>query len=64
MYLSEFLRKMFLKKPIFKKRRINAPEQVTYKVMNKSIRTKYIFETEEVCMFCLQKAPTIYIVQL
>ena len=53
--VNEFLRKMVLKKPRLKKRQINAPEQVTNKVMNKSIRIIYILETEEVCMFCLEK---------
>ena len=43
------------KKPRFKKRQINALEQVTNKVLNKSIRTTYILETEEFCMFCLEK---------
>ena len=52
---SEFVRKMFLKKHRFKKRQINALEQVTNKVMNKPIRTTYILETEEFCIFCLEK---------
>ena len=55
MYLSEFLRKMFLKKPRIKKKQINAQEQVTNKVMNKPTRTTYVLETEEVCIFCLEK---------
>ena len=53
--VSEFLRKKDLKEPMKKKRRIITQKQITYKTIQKPIRITYIFEMEEVCMFCLEK---------
>ena len=53
--VSEFLRKKFPKETRNKKRRINTQEQISNKVVKKSIGTVCISGIEEVCRFCLEK---------
>ena len=52
--VSEFLRRK-VPKETRKKRRINTQEQKTNKVVQKNIKTTYISEGEEFCIFCLEK---------
>ena len=58
--VSEFLRKKVPNESRNKKRQINTQEQITNKVVKKSIGTVCISEMKDFCVFCLESTPTIY----
>ena len=56
--VSELLRRKVLKVTRNKKKQTNTQEQITNKVVRRSVETTRISEIEEVRIFCLEKLQT------